>query len=69
MADFKVQINYKSGISMVIYCEKINVQWATDDSHVTSITWSGVIGPRPTMMGIHNIESVWVLEDRTLDAG
>ncbi len=50
---FKVQVNYKSGISMVFKCEYFAVT-------ATGYKWRNA-DPHPLKLGAEDVESVWQL--------
>jgi hypothetical protein len=54
----KVQINYKSGQSIIVKVEKLEV--SRRGGTLDSIKWDG-IAPEPLFMGIDDIESIWQL--------
>lgn len=51
----KVQINYKSGQSVVVKCKQFTVR-----GHGTTFEWEDM-EPRPLLLGANDIESVWEL--------
>lgn len=53
-----VQINYKSGTSMLIVCDKVTYDINGDDQ-VTKLEFTGIVGQRPLVFGLREIESVW----------
>ena len=55
----RVQINYKSGISMVIECDECTVK-RSHGGGVGSIELDNA-QPRPLLFGVEDIESVWEL--------
>ena len=56
----RVQINYKSGQSVVIDCNDFKVSWSQVTGEVTKLTWSDA-SPNPLMAGLSSIESIWEL--------
>ena len=59
----RVQINYKSGLSVEIECEAFSISRIEQG---LNFAWKGV-HPRPLLLGVEHIESVWAL-DRTSPA-
>jgi hypothetical protein len=54
----RVQINYKSGLSMVVEVDEFEItRRAIGD---LSVSWVAA-QPRPLLLGIDDIESVWEL--------
>lgn len=53
----RVQINYKSGLSVVFECDKFAIKGAAGSR---SMEWEAAV-PRPMLLGINEIESVWEL--------
>lgn len=53
----KVQINYKSGISMVVRCDELTIERGALGK---TFEWNNM-SPRPLLMGIEDVESVWEL--------
>lgn len=53
----KVQINYKSGISMVVKCDEFTIKRGGLGK---SFEWENM-SPRPLLIGIEDVESVWEL--------
>lgn len=58
MKKSKVQINYKSGTSMVVECEDFGLKRIGGD--LTSVNWDSC-KPNPMFIGVDDIESVWEL--------
>ncbi len=56
---FKVQINYKSGISMITEVDSLKVTHGSNDEPI-SIIGEGM-KPRPLNFNVNEIESVWQL--------
>lgn len=56
----RVQINYKSGLSVEIECEAFSISRIEQG---LNFAWKGA-HPRPLLLGAGHIESVWAL-DRT----
>lgn len=54
----KVQINYRSGHSIVVRCDKFKVTWT--NGRIDKIAWENV-EPNPIFMGVSDVESVWAL--------
>lgn len=55
----RVQINYKSGLSMVIECDEFKI--TRSGSGPKSYAWADA-NPRPMLLGADDIESVWELQ-------
>jgi hypothetical protein len=55
----RVQINYRSGISMVVECDEFTIS-RSKFNNAKSIEWAGA-EPDPMWLGIEDIESVWQL--------
>jgi hypothetical protein len=53
----QVQINYRSGISMVVECDDFTI---SGPKGMRKIEWVDA-EPRPMILGIEDIESVWQL--------
>ena len=49
---FLIQVNYKSGNSMQFWVYKFNVR---DDKW----TWESVSSPKPVLLNVDEVESVW----------
>ena len=58
MRKYKVQVNYKSGISMVFWVKKFDIE--IDKNGKRTVTWEAS-DPRDNAIyiGVDNIESVW----------
>jgi hypothetical protein len=54
----KVQINYKSGQSVVVKCSSF--KFVRKGSDMT-VEWSNDAKPRPLLIGVDDIESIWEL--------
>ena len=55
----RVQVNYKSGHSMIIECDDFTIKVNRIDGR-KSIEWDNA-QPRPMLLGVEYIESVWEL--------
>lgn len=55
----KVQINYKSGKSIVVKVKTLTVS-RNHEGNITQISWDGM-KPKPLHLGINEIESVFLL--------
>lgn len=55
----RVQINYRSGQSMVIECDSFS---ATKKGGIATFEWVAAV-PTPLYMGADYIESVWQLDE------
>lgn len=57
---YTFQINYKSGISMRVAADDVELEWRTDGSGLIKIA---LVNPHevvhPNYLGIDSIESVW----------
>jgi hypothetical protein len=53
----KVQINYKSGQSVVVTCTQFKVKW-DGVGGIHRVEWADV-KPNPLHIGINEIESIW----------
>jgi hypothetical protein len=53
----KVQINYKSGLSMIMECDNFKISRVSSG---ISFEWENGI-PNPMLIGVDDIESVWEL--------
>ncbi|OMC55421.1 hypothetical protein A5747_13610 [Mycobacterium sp. IS-836] len=56
MAKHTVQINYRSGKSMVVSCESFKFKY--NGSGLTSAEWEGM-NPDPLYLNLDDIESIW----------
>ncbi|TWS25388.1 hypothetical protein FK268_09360 [Tsukamurella sputi] len=57
----RVQINYRSGHSMVVTTSGIETN--KYEGRITAINWADDTVPRPLVAGVAEIESVWRLPD------
>lgn len=55
----EVQINYRSGSSVTVMCDSFAVERNNATGHL-KIEWENAV-PRPLLMGVDDIESVWEL--------
>lgn len=55
----KIQINYKSGISMVIECDEFTVT-RNKLNGARGFEWVGAV-PDPMLLNANEVESVWAL--------
>ena len=56
---YKVRVNYKSGISEDFWCFKFDINNGGD-----SFKWESCKVRRPLLLGVDNIESVYVLREK-----
>lgn len=56
----RVQINYKSGQSVVIECDKFSCRREPASNELAELTWENAT-PRALFMGFNDVESVWEL--------
>lgn len=58
-----VRVFYKSGNSIDVECNDVEVTREAVSSVVTKIAWEGEPMPRAILNGLDNIEAVWVVKD------
>lgn len=56
---FKLQINYKSGTSMVVKADTFRYERNTEGTR--KVEWTG-LEPAVVLFGIEDVESIWVLK-------
>lgn len=54
----RVQINYKSGIVVIVECTEFTIKRSAIGK---SYEWTNDAVPRPMLLGVDEIESVWQL--------
>lgn len=60
MIEYNIQINYKSGITVYTWTDKFEME----RTHIGRTVEWGNMTPRPMLIGVDDIESVWVVGKR-----